>query len=145
MVPGSEYVRFTLFSLIGNLGYSQIKFWDKIESIRIMDKYSVLCKEFEVEPDFSKRPYQTLKSLFKFRNSIAHGKSQILEKTKKVDTNSDPYDHSPKTHWEEFCTITNAEKSKDDIEQIITELHNAAGLGNYPFINGMTVASMDIK
>jgi len=136
---------FTFEAYLNHLGSGKIKFWDKIESIRVLDKYEVLCKEFDIEVDFSKRPYQTLKSLFKYRNSIAHGKSQILEKTETVNASSDPYDHSPKTQWEEFCTLKNAERAKEDVEQTITELHEAAGEGAYPFINGMTVSSMKLK
>ena len=68
---------FTFEAYLNHLGSKKIKFWDEIESIKVMDKYSVLCKEFEIVPDFSQQPYQTIKALFKFRNSIAHGKSKI--------------------------------------------------------------------
>ena len=136
---------FTFEAYLNHLGEMKIKFWDRIESVRIMDKYMILCKEFDVNPDFSKLPYQTLKLLFKFRNSIAHGRSKVLQETKKVDPDSDPYDHNPKTEWEEFCNLENAEKSKSDVEKIITELHIAAGLGDYPFINGMSIGSMRRK
>lgn len=136
---------FTFVAYLNHVGAEKIKFWDEIESIRVIDKYSVLCKEFDIVPDFSKRPYQTIRTLFKFRNAIAHGKSKILEETKKVDSKCDPYSCSPKTHWEEYCTIENAERAKEDITVIITEIHEKECLGAYPFISGMTVASISIK
>ena len=135
---------FTFEAYLNHIGVKKIKFWDEIESIRVMDKYSVIYKEFDINIDFSRRPYQTLKGLFQFRNAIAHGKSQILKVTKKVDPNCDPYDCSPKTHWEEYCTIENAERVKEDISAIIAEIHEKAGLGKYPFIGGMTIASMNV-
>jgi len=136
---------FTFEAYLNHLGEKSIKFWEEIEPIKISDKYSVLCKQFNISPDFSKRPYQTLKSLIKFRNSIAHGKSQILQERKEVSSKDEPYEHIPKAHWEEYCNLENAKKAKDDISLIITELHIAAGLGDYPFIHGAGIGSLTIK
>ena len=136
---------FTFEAYLNHLGSKQFEFWDDIESIKVMEKYSVLCKELEITADFSMRPYQTLKSLFKFRNSIAHGKSLILREAKAVSSQDDPHLHSPKTEWEEYCEIDNAKRAKEDISAIITELHKVAGLGNHPFIHGMAIGSISMK
>lgn len=128
---------FTFEAYLNHLGEKTIKFWEEIEPIKVIDKYSVFCKNLTLSPDFSKRPYQTLKTLFKFRNAIAHGKSKILQETKEVSSQDDPHDHTPKAHWEEYSILENAKQAKDDISQIITELHKAAGLGDYPFIHGI--------
>ncbi len=136
---------FTFESYLNHLGSKHFKLWDEIESIKVMDKYSVLCKELSVTPDLSKRPYQTLKSLFRFRNSIAHGKSLVLNETKAVSSQDDPHEHAPKTEWEEYCEINNAKRAKEDISKIITELHKAAGLGDYPFIHGMAIGDITLK
>lgn len=136
---------FTFEAYLNHLGQKRIKFWEEIESIKVLDKYAALCKELDLTPDFSKRPYQTLKALFKFRNSIAHGRSQILEETKEVSSKDEPYEHTPKAHWEEYCTFDNAKRAKQDIAEIIAELHKKAGLGDYPFIHGVGIGSMSIK
>jgi hypothetical protein len=136
---------FTFEAYLNHLGVKRIKFWEEIESIRVMDKYAVLCKELDVTPDYSKRPNQTLRALFKFRNAIAHGKSQILEETKEVSSQDEPYEHTPKAHWEEYCTLDNAKRAKEDISKIITDLHTKAGLGDYPFVHGVGIGSMSIK
>ena len=136
---------FTFEAYLNHLGEKTIKFWEEIEPIKAMDKYSVLCKNLDLTPDFSKRPYQTLKALFKFRNAIAHGKSQILQETKEVSSQDDPHDHTPKTHWEEYSILENAKRAKDDVSQIITELHKTAGLGEHPFIHGAGIGSLTVK
>jgi hypothetical protein len=41
--------------------------------------------------------------------------------------------------------LDNAKRAKEDISQIITELHKVAGLGDYPFIHGMGIGSVSIK
>ena len=74
---------FTFEAYLNHLGEKTIKFWEEIEPVKVMDKYSVLCKNLGLRPDFSKRPYQTLKALFTFRNAIAHGKSQILQEKRR--------------------------------------------------------------
>jgi hypothetical protein len=136
---------FTFEAYLNHLGEKTIKFWEEIEPIKVMDKYSVLCKNMNVTPDFSKRPHQTLKALFKFRNAIAHGKSQILRETKEVSSQDSPHDHTPKAQWEEYSVLENANRAKDDVSQIITELHKAAGLGEYPFIRGIGIGSLSVK
>lgn len=133
---------FTFEAYLNHFGDMKIRFWDEIESIKVMEKYKVLCKELEINPDFSRRPHQTLKQLFKFRNALAHGKSQVLEVEKSVSSGDDPHTHSPETHWEEFCTLDNAKRAKEDLNLILSELHKKAGLGNHPFIQGMTVSSI---
>jgi hypothetical protein len=136
---------FTFEAYINHLGDKKIKFWEEIEPIKVMDKYSVLCKELGINPDFSRRPFQTLKSLFKFRNSIAHGKSKILKETKEVSWQDDPHIHKPRTEWEEYCEIGNAKRAKVDISEVIKELHKTAGLGDHPFMHGMTITSVSLK
>lgn len=136
---------FTFEAYLNHLGDRTLKFWSEIESIKVMEKYAVLCKHLNLSPDFSRRPNQTLSSLFRFRNAIAHGKSQILEETKEVSSQDEPYRHSPKAHWEEYCTLDNAKRAKDDISKVIEELHIAAGLGDYPFIHGVGTGSLSMK
>ena len=136
---------FTFEAYLNHLGAQQLEFWDEIDSIRVMDKYGVLYKHLEIKPDFSRRPYQTLSALFKFRNAIAHGKSQILKETKEVSSSDDLHAHSPKAHWEEYCTLENAERVREDISRIVKELHAAAGLGDFPFIHGISIGSVSMK
>jgi len=136
---------FTFEAYLNHLGSAVLPFWEHIESIRVMDKYAVLCKHFGIDPDFSKRPHYTLRRLFKFRNAIAHGKSQILEESKEVSLRTDPYKHSPRTHWEEYCTNENAKQAQADVEAVVIELNVAAGRGDYPFVGGVTISSLSAK
>ncbi len=135
---------FTFEAYLNHLGDKTFTFWEEIEQIRVMDKFNVLCKHFQTSPDFSRRPYQTLKSLFKFRNSIAHGRSQILREYKDVSSQDDPHQHTPKAEWEEYGVLENAKRAQTDIAQIITELHIAAGLGDYPFMQGLAIGSLSL-
>jgi len=136
---------FTFEAYLNHLGAKKVKFWDEIESIRVLDKYSVLCKLFKITPNYSERPYQTIKALFKFRNFMAHGKSVILKETKEISFKGDLYEHRPTAEWEKYCTLENAKRAKEDIDIIITELNKKAGLGDRPFVGGLSFGSAKMK
>ena len=42
---------FTFEAYLNYLGSEIIKFWDEIESIKVMQKYKVLCKELNLIPE----------------------------------------------------------------------------------------------
>ena len=136
---------FTFEAYLNHLGNKTLSFWDNVESLGVMDKFELLCKTLGIAPDFGKRPYQTLRNLFKFRNAIAHGKSEILNEQKKVSSNSNPSDHMPRTHWEEYSTTSNAERAREDISGIIKKLHIAADLGDYPFVGAAAISSLSVR
>lgn len=130
------FTAFTFEAFLNHLGSLKIKFWNEIESIRVLDKYKVLCKEFGVEPMFGQRPYQTMKELFQFRNSIAHGKSQILKREYEVNPDVNMRDFEPKTRWEEYCTQENAERAREDVRKMIEELSEAADEAGCMYVGG---------
>lgn len=129
---------FCFEAYLNHIGNKKIKFWDEIERIGVMSKYRLLCQEFNISPDYGIRPYQTIKSLFRFRNALAHGKSSILKLEDMVDVDTDTinYYNNTKEEWEEYCTEQNAERAREDMKKIITELNIAAGEGDYPFSGG---------
>ena len=136
---------FTFEAFLNHLGSKKIKFWDEIEIVRVLDKYTVLCKEFDINPQYGVRPYQTIKSLFQFRNAIAHGKSKILEFEDIVDSSAKFEDYELKTKWEEYCTETNAQRAREDVREIIIELSKKSGEGEYPFLGGFTSGHMSLE
>ena len=135
------FTAFTFEAYLNHLGNLKIKFWNEIDRIKVMSKYQVLCKEFNISIDQSRRPYQTLKKLFEFRNELAHGKSKILSFNKFVSENAKIRDYQPKSKLEEYCTEKNAERAHNDIHIIIKELHEKSGEGEYPFTSGLTIGS----
>ena len=62
-----------------------------------------------------------------------------------VSAQDEPYEHTPRAHWEEYCTLENAKRAKEDVSAVIKELHVAAGLGQYPFIHGAGIGSLSAK
>jgi hypothetical protein len=152
-IPGNYYTTmasliftaFTLEAYLNHLGSEKIKFWDDIEPKRIKDKFKVLAKEFNIKIDYGCRPYQTISSLLQFRNALAHGKSKIINETKIAPADTNMFKNHPKTKWEEYCTEDNAIIARDDVNQIINELHKNSRSSDHPSDGGITISTMSLK
>jgi hypothetical protein len=145
IMGGLVLTAFGFEAYLNHVGETLIQFWEDIEKIKVRGKYSVLCKVLHIKPDYSSRPHQTLTVLFDFRNSIAHGRTETIDKIDDVDSSLPFYNLMPKTKWEEFCTLDNAQRAYDDTKKIITELHRKANLGegDNPFLSsGISTASI---
>ena len=137
---------FTFEAYLNDLGNKKIEQWKDIERESVSQKYEILSRELNIELKTDKKPYQTFKQLFKFRDSIAHGRSEIIKEEKDVSSKIDILSHNQKqTIWEKYCTEKNLITAFDDIESIILELNKAADLGDDPFISGMTFSSVILK
>ena len=136
---------FTFEAYLNHIGAEKIAYWPEMESISITKKHSALCKLFGVSHDKSQRPGQTIKKLFDFRNSIAHGKSFVLQETRDVPLSFIPPFQHPPAPWEEYCTVDNAERAMEDVGSAIADLHKAAGYGDAPFLSGRSTFSLISK
>lgn len=136
---------FAFEAYLNDLGAKTFEFWEEVDSIRVLDKYNLFCKHLKIDADYSRRPYQTLTELFKFRNEMAHGRSCLINVTKEVSSSEDPFDYIPKPKWKEYCNLKNAERVKKDIEKIIIQLHEQAGLGKYPFMDSVGTCGIHLK
>lgn len=125
---------FTLEAFSNHVGEKLLDYWDNIERISPMDKQKVLHTHLKLKYDLSIRPLQTANNVFKFRNSIAHGKTEIIsgEFFYKDYPELKPGEELVKTKWEEFVTTANAERALEDIVKIVEYLNEAAGLRKYP-------------
>ncbi len=128
---------FTLEAFFNHFGKLKNPEWDKIErKYSKLKKYKLFCDECDIKYNFDIRPYSTIIALFKFRDTMAHGKSttESIEKTVKVDP-AHPNRFSAGSGWMEYATFENAYKTISDVEQIIIELHTAGGFQGNPFAN----------
>ncbi|MCP4701892.1 MAG: hypothetical protein GY862_34295 [Gammaproteobacteria bacterium] len=117
---------FSLEAYLNHLGEAKISYWDQIERIPTMGKLAIFHKHLDIKPDYSRRPYQTIRELWKFRNYMAHAKTGYESETWEQPIGVPINREYPKMKWEKYCTIANAEQAFEDIKKIITELHTKA-------------------
>ncbi|AOW75609.1 hypothetical protein A3Q34_01150 [Colwellia sp. PAMC 20917] len=126
---------FTLEAYFNHLGSLRHDDWSKVErKLPKLKKYKKFCDELGITPDFNKRPYKSVVSVFKFRDTMAHGKTSTDEIQMEIEVELGNINHfSVGPTWKDFATLKNAKVALNDIQQVIKELHLAAGLEDNPF------------
>ena len=67
-------------SCLNHLLSEVFDYWEILkEKLSPYDKLQIISSVDEFKVDYSKRPFQTFKQIFRFRNWIAHAKTEILE------------------------------------------------------------------
>jgi len=143
------FTAFTLEAYLNHLGAKLYECWEDIESLSPLKKLRLLCERLGLEPNYARRPYQTVKQLFTFRNEIAHGKTVKLaseDQIRFVDDKLKVYLQKPlETKWQKYSTERNAIRAREDVEEIIRELHKKAGIEDDPvFFPGMAFGSLSL-
>jgi hypothetical protein len=136
------FTAFTLEAYLNWLGDKLFPHWSYLERLKPNEKLKVISDQLQVPVDHGQRPWQTMKPLFGFRNDIAHGKPEAIatESVEPIDEHLEKkLGQIVRTDWEKFCTRENAERARDDIEQILKILHTAADLKDNtdPFFSGL--------
>lgn len=125
---------FTLEAYLNHLGKNTYSHWQEIETSSVKAKLFLLSDYYKVELDKSKRPFQTIEKLIKFRNLVAHGKTVFLEdvvkRTKVYDSSQDQL---LETQWEQLCKYSFAKRALEDMEVLIKTIHKATGGKRDPF------------
>lgn len=130
---------FTHEAFLNTLGTKIISFWKELEYLKPTQKLTIIAETLQFSPDFSQRPYQTLKALFDFRNAMAHGRDEEIHLDGVTVPRSDSstgYTEAVTAVWVAFCTVENAKRAYEDIEKIARDLADRAKIEempNYPF------------
>ena len=139
---------FAFEAYLNHLGERHLNLWDATtERLAWHEKFGMVCNGINFKPDVSQRPYQTLKRLFRFRNALAHGKSETITAGGETRSDRDPKLALcwPTTHWEKYCTLKNAQRAQADIMAIIEDLHARVGLKGRPFDPPATEVTLTLK
>ena len=115
---------FTFEAYLNHVGSQEIEFWDEIDRISYSNKLSVLSKRLKFTCDLSRRPFQTMRDLFKLRDGLAHGKT--TEINHEFETSEDPSDDSAwcVLPWEKL-TVGDLERFSEDLKAAIETINEA--------------------
>jgi hypothetical protein len=91
-----------------------------------------------VDPDWSERPYESIRELKEFRDSIAHGKPMRLEADEIVEGTADEIDAIPdlSTEWEAYCVPGKVFATYDDVDAIWKQLLDKSKLALFDTLSG---------
>jgi len=141
------FTAFMMEAYLNHVGLQIFKCWDDLERLSPLSKLNLIAEKLGVKKDEGERPYQTVTEVFKFRNTLAHGKSIFLKSNKEIPFVDETFDRymykSLKTEWENYCTQNNANRALEDTEAIIKEFHERSAMPppDFPFSFGIQEAS----
>ena len=125
---------FAVEAYLNHLGQDRFgdREWERIErGMNPESKLRVLAKLISYELDFSRRPCQTFAVIFKYRNALAHARTETLTFVDGQVYEPTTGPTEPETGWEQATTLETAERFYKDSLELVRQLHEAAGLPEY--------------
>lgn len=126
---------FTLEAFLNSLGPKVYPVWSEIARIGPLEKLKVLAHFLSYELDFGKRPHQTVTELVKFRNSVAHGRDEIITLNGREvprQKRNISYTLMVKSEWVKYCKVANAKRAYEDVGQLAEGLASKANIQKMP-------------
>lgn len=127
MMAALVMTAFSLEAYLNFLGSQKVANWN--DRMAISGKLKTLCDEFGVAQDETDRPFSTVAELVALRNTLAHGKPQIIDtKIEVIGTHDELMARmrGPKAEWETKVAPEFVETAYDDVEEIWRRLLTAA-------------------
>jgi hypothetical protein len=122
---------FAFEAYLNHVGPQVLSCWRSLERLSPNSKLELLCETLKVSLPGTKgeRPLQTINELFRFRNTLAHGRSETIvpaPKSVDIDELEAHRDARLLSDWErliEDCKF--AERAREDVEEVLRVLQSA--------------------
>jgi hypothetical protein len=132
-MAAAVFSAFSLEAYLNHLGPERFRCWDDLERLSVDAKFSLILESLGKRADFSCRPFQTIKTLFRLRNQLAHGKTERAAEETIQALAPGERPRYPATKWETLCTEANAERFREDTKAVIRQIDEWTGCAN-PFL-----------
>jgi len=128
------FAAFTIEAYLNHIGQIKVRNWDALErKLGPREKLLLLQEMFSFKADQSKPPFQRLHAVLSLRNSIAHGKTEIITSDNIVDEDEVGEAEYPQADWKKLCTVSGVTKMVDDVEAMVISIHQQLGYKRDPF------------
>ncbi len=127
LISSMVFTAFCLEGFLNHVGQEKIEFWETLKrKLNPSEKLKIICELLKIQPDYSKRPFQTFKEIFKLRDQFAHSETYkfIEEHIYMLEMGENPPE--PLAPWEKQISINKTKRFLDDSKAIITEISKAA-------------------
>jgi hypothetical protein len=121
-MTAAVFSAFSLEAYLNHLGAERFKCWEDLERLSVEAKLSLILEDLGKLPDLSRRPFQTVKTLLRLRNQLAHGRTERLEEKTVQTLSPGQRPRYPALKWETLCTETYAERFHQDSMDVIKQL-----------------------
>jgi hypothetical protein len=136
MIAGLTITAFAVEANFNFLGWKLIDGWNERQPF--FKKVKQICKHLSVDVDWDNRPFATIKKLKEFRDTLAHGKPEVLENEEEVILTDDELRKRGwlTPEWEKFLTGDFVTEAYDDMEVIWKLLLVESGLELFDTVTG---------
>jgi hypothetical protein len=120
---------FAFEAYMNHVGQQCFKCWEPLERLPPLAKFDLLCETLDVKfaKGMGERPLQTLSDLFRFRNTVSHGKSEVLHMKATVAVDDDfsfRLFGGLMPDWEhKIQTSAFATRVREDVETVFKVIH----------------------
>lgn len=127
LISSISFCAFSIEAYINHQGLiedKQWKEWDKNEHPTLKSKIKKLAKIIGFNIDLNDEVFSIITPLFKFRDIIVHGHTELVaKKVKNPQNNSNGALLNLSSNIENFCSIKNAENILNKTKKIILEIN----------------------
>ncbi|MCL6752415.1 hypothetical protein KBT16_16165 [Nostoc sp. CCCryo 231-06] len=121
-------------------------YWKDFERLNPEEKLKKWSEIICLKIDHGRRPFQTFKEIFKFRNKLVHGKTEIIN-VNQIQKASEEYTYTqlPKLNWEKMVNMQTAERFLNDAIKMVEILNKEAGFSStelYTLASTSTVSQL---
>lgn len=88
LIPSMVFSAFRIEALSNLYGNQLFSHWNQFESMSFIGKVTLISEFLKMEVDYSAEPWQTLKTIGQFRNTLAHAKPLKASETTELPENS---------------------------------------------------------
>jgi hypothetical protein len=128
LVSSIVFSAFSVEAYLNHIGASGLQPAGWQDRLPVRKKLECILREIGLAPDFSERPFSSFDAMFRFRNLLAHGRTEQIRKEYEADLDEGVLVLGPIVEWELTCTYDNAKRFFSDAEAMITAIHEKTGL-----------------
>jgi hypothetical protein len=112
----------------------QSEIWRAVERLSPIAKLKAIAEECHFDIDLGARPAQTMVDVCRFRNAVAHGRTEFLEADLPQDIPGSglPFPNASGfcAEWEQKCTLDFAQRALDDLLALSEQLSDWVDMQN---------------
>lgn len=118
---------FCLEAFLNELGERRFSLWSPPERHSPGRKLKLVCKKLNLKPQLDRRPFSSFRWVMRFRNSVAHGRTEIVTFQDAPLRDDLEAPDRPSSSIELACSINTASFVVQDVRAMIDTIGEKAG------------------
>jgi len=128
------FAAFTVEAFLNHIGGMHLHSWAEIERrLGPREKLRLLAEVRGWSIDLGRRPFQTLRDVFRLRDALAHGRTATATAEFTVEGEAPDYVEPPVPEWRQLCSSSSCARLVEDAEAVVRDLWRQSDGTGDPF------------